>query len=80
MSTTSYCLSQEMPELKDAVHKLKTTDHHFAKVLGKYEELNKEIGQIETNVHPASDEHLENLKKQRLNYKDELIAIIGKAA
>lgn len=79
MLNTSYCLSQEMPEHKDAIHKLKATNQHFVKVLEKYEELNKEIVLIETNVHPSSNDHLEGLKKQRLHYKDELVSLMDQA-
>lgn len=77
MSHTPHELHEEFPDAVEKLHALKTTDHHFARLAERYHELNREIHRIETNIAPASDETLEDLKKQRLHLKDEIAAMIA---
>ncbi len=77
MSHTPHELHEEFPEAVDKLHALKLSDHHFARLSERYHEINREIHRIETNVEPASDETLEDLKKQRLHLKDEIAAMIA---
>ncbi|TVQ82244.1 MAG: DUF465 domain-containing protein [Micavibrio sp.] len=72
-------LAHELPEHKEAIHILKTTDAHFRKLFDKYEEVTKEILRIEKEIEAASDERLEDLKKTRLSLKDEMAVMILKA-
>ncbi|OYY54649.1 MAG: GTP-binding protein [Halothiobacillus sp. 28-55-5] len=51
-------------------------NHHFAHLFEQYHTLNNEIEQAEKNDLPISDEHAETLKKQRLELKDQLYAIL----
>ncbi|TNE31614.1 MAG: DUF465 domain-containing protein [Alphaproteobacteria bacterium] len=71
-------LVHELPEHKEAIHTLKTTDAHFKKLFDEYEDVTKEILRIEKEIEAASDERLENLKKTRLALKDEMLEIIVK--
>ena len=80
MLSESHDLAQEFPEHKDTIHQLKTGDNHFARLFEEYDTLNDEILRSEKGVEPLSDEHMNDLKKQRLALKDELLAMIEKAA
>ena len=66
------------PELQDLIHKLKKEDIHFARLLREYEGIDLEIGRAESQVpgYMMSDLELEQLKKERLALKDQLISLI----
>jgi hypothetical protein len=66
------------PELQEAIQKLKKEDHHFARLLREYEGIDLEIGRAESQVpgYMMSDLDIEELKKVRLQLKDELISLI----
>jgi len=70
-------LHEEFPDKAEALHQLKTSNGHFARLAETYHEVNREIHRVETDVTPASDEVLETLKKQRLHLKDEIAAILA---
>ncbi|WP_186389976.1 YdcH family protein [Stappia sp. TSB10P1A] len=70
-------LHEEFPDKTAALHELKTSNGHFARLAEKYHEVNREIHRVETDVTPASDEVLETLKKQRLRLKDEIAAMLA---
>jgi uncharacterized protein YdcH (DUF465 family) len=76
MSLEKHDLIHEMPESKEAIHNLKTSNNHFAKLFDEYHEVEHAVHRIETGAEHTSDEYLENLKKQRLNLKDQLSAMI----
>lgn len=77
MSDNRHALISEFPEEKDIIHKLKISNNHFAKLYEEYQEIDKEIHRIESEVTPGSDEYLEGLKKKRLVHKDELFHLIN---
>jgi len=79
MLNEKHDLIHELPEYRDTIHQLKTTDHHFARLFDEYHELDHEIHRIETGVETPSDEYLEERKLQRLNLKDQLFEIIKKS-
>ncbi len=72
MSHTPHELHDEFPDAGDVLHRLKMNDAHFVRQAGRYHEVNRAIHRIETEVEPASDEHTEQLKKQRLALLDEI--------
>jgi len=80
MSHVPHELHEEFPEAAKALHALKTTDAHFARLADEYHTINRQVHRIETDVEPASDETLENLKKQRLHLKDQIAALLAAAA
>jgi uncharacterized protein YdcH (DUF465 family) len=69
---------QDHPELQDTIHTLKLSNTHFRKLLREYEGLDLEIGRAESNVpgYLMNDMELQELKKEKIHLKDELIAII----
>ncbi|MEP3049671.1 MAG: DUF465 domain-containing protein [Roseibium sp.] len=80
MSHVPHELHEEFPDAGDALHALKTSDAHFARLADEYHEINREVHRIETDVAPASDETLEDLKKKRLFLKDQIAAMLAAAA
>lgn len=66
------------PELQDKIHEMKKNNTHFARLLREYEGINIEIGRAESEVpgYLMSDLELDQLKKERLNLKDALLAML----
>jgi uncharacterized protein len=75
----NHSLALELPEFKERIHEMKTANNHFAKLFNSYHEVDKEIKRFETEVEVTSDDHLEELKKQRLHLKDQLYAMLTSA-
>ncbi|MBP9779300.1 DUF465 domain-containing protein [Candidatus Gracilibacteria bacterium] len=69
---------QDHPELQSKIHTLKKSNLHFAKLLREYEGLDIEIGRAESDVpgYMMNDLELQELKKQKIHLKDDLIAMI----
>jgi len=76
--TESHDLAHEFPDFKDAIHALKTSDAHFKKLFDEYEEIAAELHRFGEGADGISDEHAEDLKKKRLELKDELYALLKK--
>ncbi len=76
MSLEKHDLIHEIPESKEAIHHLKTSNNHFAKLFDEYHEVDHAVRHFEGGAENTSDEHLEDLKKQRLNLKDQLSGMI----
>lgn len=76
MQIEHHDLVHEFPEYKDRIHNLKMENKHFASLFDQYHEINKQIEAAEKNDLPISDEHAETLKKQRLELKDKLYAML----
>ena len=74
-----HALNREFPELATAVAHLKENDSHFANLLKKHDAVDDQITADETGVAPIADTGLEELKKQRLQLKDELYRIASTA-
>ena len=76
MLNEKHDLIHELPEYRDEIHNLKTSNNHFARLFDEYHEVDHEVHRIETGVETTSDDYLEEKKKQRLHLKDELLKII----
>ncbi len=68
------------PEYRDLITKLKTTDHHFTRLFDQHNALDQKITNMENHVEQGSPVEIENLKKEKLLLKDQLYAILKKAA
>lgn len=79
MDLLKHDITHEFPQLKDKIHSLKTTHHHFARLYSAYDEVNHTIAKVETGGGVMSDEALEDLKKQRLKLKDEIVQMLNAA-
>lgn len=67
------------PEYRDLITKLKTTDKHFLNLFDKHNALDQKIKNMETHVEPGTPKEIENLKKEKLNLKDQLYAVLKKS-
>ncbi len=72
-------LIHELPEYKEQIHKLKTTNNHFAKMFEEYHELDHEVLRIEEGVENTADDYLEGVKKKRLLLKDKMFEMLKAA-
>lgn len=79
MPLTHHPLVKEFPEYKEQIHDLKTTNHHFSKLMKEYEEIDKQVFRIESDAEPTGDDYIRDLKKKRLKLKDDLHSIIKAA-
>ena len=74
---TPHELDEMFPADKAAIHDLKTTDAHFARLARSYHEVNRAVHRMETNVEPAADETMEAERRRRLKLLDEIAAMIA---
>lgn len=72
MSHTPHELHEEFPDKVDAIHELKLSDAHFARLADEYHEVNRAVHRAETNVEPISQEAETDLRKKRAALKDEI--------
>lgn len=67
------------PEYRDLISRLKTEDAHFTRLFDEHNELDQRIKNLEARIELATDEEIESLKKEKLNLKDQLHAILKEA-
>ena len=79
MSNTPNDLAEDFPDKRDRIHQLKTSDNRFARLYEEYNELNRTIHRVETRVEPQTDEAEEELKRRRVQLKDEIMAMLDRA-
>ena len=80
MSVEHHDLIHEFPELRERIHTLKVSDHHFRKLFDEYHGLTKDIEKMEDEVTPVTTRTEEVAKKRRLHLKDELYRMLTSAA
>lgn len=78
MSHTPHELAEEFPDHAERMHDLRGSDAHFAKIYDAYHTVNRATHRAETDVEPASDEHISELRKERMRLKDEVYAYLTK--
>ncbi|MEO0821078.1 MAG: YdcH family protein [Pseudomonadota bacterium] len=73
----------ELPEMLGveaaAITARAAKDAHFARQAESYHVLNRQIHRAETDVEPTSDDHLAEMKKERLALLDALRASLNTA-
>lgn len=79
MSNAPNDLPQDFPDKIDRINQLKNSNNHFARLYDEYNELNRTIHRIETRVEPKPEEIEEELKRRRLQIKDEIMAMLDNA-
>ena len=77
MSHTPHELAEEFPDQVDAMHALKDSDAHFARLFDEYHEINRAVHRAETDVEPTDDLHMGEMRKQRMRLKDEIAAMLN---
>ena len=78
MSNAPNDLAADFPDKRDRIQQLKTSDNRFARLYEEYNELNRTIHRVETRVEPQTDEAEEELKRRRLQIKDEIMAMLDR--
>ncbi|WER44745.1 YdcH family protein [Cupriavidus sp. WKF15] len=67
------------PEYRDQISLLKAQDAHFARLFALHNQLDQEIRNMEAGIVPGTPLEIERLKKEKLQIKDQLYAILRKA-
>ena len=79
MKNTPHELHEEFPDKADAIHALKASNAHFAKLAESYHDVNREIHRLETRVEAGSEGREEELRRTRMRLKDEIAAMLANA-
>ncbi|PJI92548.1 hypothetical protein BC777_1401 [Yoonia maricola] len=77
MSHTPHELAEEFPDKVDAMHAMKESDAHFARLFDEYHEINRAVHRAETDVEPTDDLHMSEMRKQRMRLKDQIAAMLN---
>lgn len=77
MSHTPHELAADFPELADRISQLRQEDAHFSKLADAYHAVNRDVHRAETDVAPTSDDHLAEMRKERVRLKDEVFAYLN---
>jgi uncharacterized protein YdcH (DUF465 family) len=78
MSNVPHELAAEFPELTERIHDLKISDGHFSRLFDEYHMVNREVHRAEASGLNITDEHYEELKRKRMELKDELYLLLQK--
>jgi uncharacterized protein len=76
MSNTPHELHEEFPEFAAKIHHLRETDGHFFRISNEYHEINRAIHRAETDIEPADDFHVADMRKTRMQLKDEIFGML----
>ena len=76
MNVDHHDLHHEFPEYAAAIHSLKMSSTHFARLFEEYDALTARIEALEDNDSPIADIALEEMKKQRVKLKDEIYYLL----
>lgn len=76
MNIEHHDLVHEFPEHREKIHSMKMENAHFAKLFDSYHAITKDVEHLEVEGVPVSDETLLNQKKERLQLKDQLYAML----
>ena len=78
MSNTPHELAEEFPEHTGKMRDLCASDAHFSKLFEEYHTVNRAVHTAETDVKPTSDDHISELRKERMQLKDQVHAYLTK--
>ena len=65
-------LQDEFPDSVSAIERLAKAQEPFRLIAAAYDDVNRQIWQIESERKPTSDEVLSKLRKRRLLLKDDI--------
>ncbi len=65
---------------RDIIAELRQKDSHFAVIFDEHTQLDQQINQLEKDrvKHASRDDEIEQMKKRKLQLKDEIYKIIDK--
>ena len=70
-------LTHEFPQYQEKIQQLKVENAHFKKLANEYDEANHAVHRIESGAEVTTDDHLNELRKQRVCLKDELYQMLN---
>ena len=76
MTIEHHDLGHEFPELRERIHELKVTDNHFRKLLEAYQQLTKDVENMETDVNVVATNTEEEAKKRLVYLQDQLYRML----
>lgn len=79
MSDTPHKLVDEFPDQLAQIRRLKAVDGHFARICDLYDRVNHDIHLAETDIEPADDVRITEMRKKRLKLKDEIYGMLVRA-
>ncbi|MEM6383545.1 MAG: YdcH family protein [Pseudomonadota bacterium] len=80
MSHVPHELAEEFPDHTDLMHQLKVSNAHFAKLFDAYHDVNRAVHRAETNVEPTDDAHMDSMRRERMQLKDEIYGMLSAAS
>jgi hypothetical protein len=67
------------PEYRELITQLKSSDQHFSRLFDEHNDLDKKLSNLDAALVPAAHDEVENLKKEKLLLKDQILVILKKA-
>jgi hypothetical protein len=67
------------PEYRELITQLKSSDQHFSRLFDEHNDLDKKLSNLDASLVPAAHDEVENLKKEKLLLKDQILVILKKA-
>lgn len=76
MELLKHDIEIEFPELRDKIQALRTQHNGFARLYDGYGAVNRAIRKVEMGGAVMTETELEELKKQRIKLKDDLVRML----
>ena len=76
MSNTPHQLAEEFPEYVGKIRHLREADGHFRRLAEAYDAVNRAIHRAETDIEPADDLRMIDMRKERMRLKDEIYGML----
>ena len=80
MAHTPHELADDFPDQADRISSLKASNAHFAKMAEEYHKVNRQVHRGETDIEPLSDAHMTDLRRKRMQLKDQIAVMLRDAA
>lgn len=77
MTHTPHELAEDFPDKVAAIHRLKGSDAHFAKLADAYHEVNRAVHRAESGVEPVGELTEQEMRRERMRLKDEIAGILA---
>ncbi|WP_377289099.1 YdcH family protein [Rhizobium sp. SG2393] len=78
MSNTPHELAEDFPQHVAAIRHLRATDGHFHRITEAYHEVNRALHRAETDIEPADDLRMQDMRKRRMALKDEIYGLLSR--
>lgn len=72
MTHTPHEIAEEFPHDSELIHRLKTTDTRFDKLVDEYHAVNRQLHRMETEVEPVSSDTEKHVRERRVHLKDRI--------